>query len=162
MFCTVSVFAQNPFPTLMADIYDASEFPTDPDEVVIPSSPLKYDVLFVGGVDQVTNKNGQTALAKEWQDFTGYVPINGRSDSGYVVVNHERVQADPVNGDGGGMTVFTVYYNQNTQSWEVVNDANGKFRNVDFSEVGGTGANCGGIQTSWGKVFTAEEWGSAF
>lgn len=162
MFCTATLFAQNPFPKLMADIYDANEFPTDPDEVVIPSSPIKYDVLFIGGVDEVTNKNGQKALAKEWQDFTGYVPINGRSDSGYVIVNHERIQADPVNGDGGGMTVFTVYYNQQTSSWEVVDDANGKFRNVDFSEVGGTGANCGGIQTSWGKVFTAEEWGSSF
>lgn len=154
--------AQSVFPTLDVNIYDPAKFAADPSEVVIPASPLKYDVLFVGGVDEVTNKDGKKALAKEWQDFTGYVPINGRSDSGYVIVNHERVQTDAVNGDGGGMTVFTVYYNQNTQSWEVVTDANGKFRNVDFSEVGGTGANCGGIQTSWGKVFTAEEWGSAF
>lgn len=154
--------AQNPFPKLLKNPYNTTDFPTDADEVVVPASPIKYDVLFVGGVDEVTNKNGQKALAKEWQDFTGYVPINGRSDSGYVIVNHERVQADPVNGDGGGMTVFTVHFNQNTQNWEVVDDANGKFRNVDFSEVGGTGANCGGIQTAWGKVFTAEEWGSAF
>jgi secreted PhoX family phosphatase len=154
--------AQNVFPTLDVNIYDKSKFPTDPNTVVIPASPLKYDVLFIGGTDTVTNHNGVKALAKEWQDFTGYVPINGRSDSGYVIVNHEMVTADPVNGDGGGMTVFTAYYNQKTKSWEVKNDAQGKFRNVDFSNVGGTGANCGGIQTNWGKVFTAEEWGDAF
>ena len=163
--CALTAFAaqsQSVFPTLDVNIYDPAKFATDPSEVVIPASPLKYDVLFVGGVDEVTNKDGQKALAKEWQDFTGYVAINGRSDSGYIVVNHERVQTDAVNGDGGGMTVFTAYFNQKTQKWEVTDDSKGKFRNVDFSEVGGTAANCGGIQTSWGKVFTAEEWGDAF
>lgn len=153
---------QNPFPALNVDLYDATKFPKDLDEVLIPASPLKYEVIFTGGVDEVVNHKGETALAKEWQDFTSYVPINGRSDSGYLVVNHERVQRDSINGDGGGMTVFTVYYNQATKKWEVVNDPKGKFRNVDFSEVGGTGANCGGIQTSWGQVWTAEEWGDAF
>ncbi len=80
-----------------------------------------------------------------------------------MVVNHERVNADDVNGDGGGMTVFTAYYNPATDTWEAVQPDGGyKFRNVDFSNVGGTGANCGGIQTSWGQVWTAEEWGSEF
>ena len=158
-----SLFAQeSPFPVLDANFYDPADYATDLPEVLIPASPLKYDVMFTGGVDMVTNANNQTALAKEWQDFTGYVPIAGRSDSGYVIVNHERIEADPINGDGGGMTVFTAYYNQSSESWEVVNDPRGTYRNVDFSAVGGTGANCGGIQTSWGKVFTAEEWGSAF
>ena len=151
---------QAPFPILDVNLYDKTNL--DPSSVLIPASPLEYDVLFTGGVDLVTNKNGVTALAKEWQDFTGFVPIDGRSDSGYVIVNHERLQADPVNGDGGGMTVFTIYLDPVTGKWEVVDDVKGKFRNVDFSGVGGTGANCGGIQTSWGKVFTAEEWGSAF
>jgi uncharacterized protein len=158
-----SAFAQqSPFPVLDENFYDPAQYASDLKEVLIPASPLKYDVIFTGGVDLVTNANNQTALAKEWQDFTGYVPIAGRSDSGYVIVNHERIEADPINGDGGGMTVFTVYYNQNTESWEVVNDPKGTYRNVDFSAVGGTAANCGGIQTSWGQVFTAEEWGSAF
>jgi secreted PhoX family phosphatase len=124
---------------------------------------MKYDVLFVGGVDMVYNKNGQSAIAKEWHDFTGYIPIDGRSDSGYVIVNHERIQADATNGDGGGMTVFTAKYDKSSKKWMAVDPGNGrKFRNVDFSAVGGTGANCGGIQTAWGKIFTAEEWGSAF
>tara|TARA_B110000116_G_scaffold11381_1_gene9271 strand:+ start:655 stop:2460 length:1806 start_codon:yes stop_codon:yes gene_type:complete len=159
---TGAIFAQSPFPVLNENFYNTSDHSTDLVTILIPASPLKYDVLFTGGVDHVHNAAGDSALAKEWQDFTGFVPINGRSDSGYVIVNHERVEADPINGDGGGMTVFNTYYNQITKSWEVANHPQGKYRNVDFSGVGGTGANCGGIQTSWGKVFTAEEWGSAF
>lgn len=159
---TGAIFAQSPFPVLNENFYNTSDNPTDLATILIPASPLKYDVLFTGGVDHVHNAGGDSALAKEWQDFTGFVPINGRSDSGYVIVNHERVEADPINGDGGGMTVFNAYYNQTTKSWEVANHPKGKYRNVDFSGVGGTGANCGGIQTSWGKVFTAEEWGDSF
>lgn len=152
------------FPELNENFYDESKYSTDLDEVIIPASPLKYDVLFVGGTDAVYDaKTNKSAIAKEWQDFTGYVPIDGRSDSGYVIVNHERIQADATLGDGGGMTVMTAYKNPSTDSWQIVRDENGhKYRNVDFSNVGGTGANCGGIQTNWGKVFTAEEWGSAF
>ena len=154
--------AQNPFPPLAKNFYDSTAFPSDLQEVMIPESPMKYDVLFVGGTDMVYNASGQSAPAKEWQDFTGYVPINGRSDSGYVIVNHERMQSDPINGDGGGMTVFIAHRDANGD-WKVVDQGAGvKFRNVDFSNVGGTGANCGGIQSSWGAVFTAEEWGSAF
>ncbi|UTW62393.1 DUF839 domain-containing protein [bacterium SCSIO 12741] len=158
-----AALAQAPFPPLEENFYDSTTHTTDLKEVVVPASPLKYDVLFTGGTDMVFNKNGQSAVAKEWQDFTGYVPIDGRSDSGFVIVNHERLQADAVNGNGGGMTVFTARFNKTSKKWEVVDPGNGqKFRNVDFTAVGGTGANCGGIQTAWGKVFTAEEWGSAF
>lgn len=156
-------FAQSPFPPLEINLYDQTSFPTDLPEVRIPDSPMKYDVLFVGGTDMVYNALGQSAPAKEWHDFTGYSPIDGRSDSGYVIVNHERVQSDPINGDGGGMTVFIAHINKSTGNWEVVDQGGGvKFKNVDFSNVGGTGANCGGIQSAWGNVFTAEEWGSAF
>jgi secreted PhoX family phosphatase len=158
-------YAQNTiFPVLNEDFYDQTQHASDLKEVMIASSPLKYDVLFIGGTDAVYDaKSDQSAIAKEWQDFTGYVPIDNRSDSGYVVVNHERLQANAILGDGGGMTVMTVYLNPSTSSWEVVSDEKGnRFRNVDFTDVGGTAANCGGIQTNWGQVFTAEEWGSAF
>jgi secreted PhoX family phosphatase len=60
-------------------------------------------------------------------------------------------------GDGGGMTVFTVYKNPKTKKWEVVDNEKGKFRNVDFSEVGGTYFNCSGFETGWGTVLTGEE-----
>ncbi len=162
MFLPLAGFAQNPFPELLENFYDPAGNPSEPNEVVLPPSPIKYDVLFTGGVDYVHNKLGDSALAKEWHDFTGYIPIDGRSDSGYVVINHERIQSDPVNGDGGGMTVFTAWYDRQTMAWKVSTDSKGKYRNVYFTPVGGTAANCGGVQTNWGKVFTAEEWEGAF
>ena len=71
-----TAFAQSPFPTLNEDFYNATDHPSDLSTILIPASPLKYDVLFTGGVDYVHNAIGDSALAKEWQDFTGFVPIH--------------------------------------------------------------------------------------
>ncbi len=153
-----------PFPPLDVNMYDSQAYPSDPTEVIIPESPIRYQVLLTGGVDMVYDAHSdQSSASKEWQDFTAFVPIDGRSDSGYVIVNHERMNNDAILGDGGGMTIFTVHQDAETGNWSVVEDENGhKYRNVDFSEVGGTAANCGGIQSPWGQVFTAEEWGIFF
>lgn len=134
---------------------DSSRFTNKP---LLAPYPLRYDILFIGGYDGVTNKMGEVSVAKVDNDFTGYVPIDGRSDSGYVIVNHESIQRNITQGDGGGMTVFTAYRDKNSGKWMVANDEKGKFRAVDFANVGGTFANCGGFQTSWGTVLTAEEW----
>lgn len=64
--------AQNPFPAINENFYDASKHPSDLTEIMIPASPLKYDVLFTGGVDMVSTHDGKSALAKEWHDFTGF------------------------------------------------------------------------------------------
>ena len=126
-------------------------------ELAFTDEELKGDILFIGGYHGVHNHKGELAVAKQDHDFTGYIPINGRSDSGYVIVNHELIISDPILGDGGGMTVFTVYLEPTMKRWVVVDDEKGRYRNVDFSEVGGTLDNCGGFQTSWGTVITAEE-----
>lgn len=128
------------------------------DQFTLVHSELKADILFIGGYHGVHTHDGEFAVAKQNHDFTGYIPIDGRSDSGYVIVNHEMIIKDPILGDGGGMTVFTVYRNPLSDKWSVVDDSRGKFRNVDFSKVGGTLGNCGGFQTQWGTVMTAEEW----
>jgi secreted PhoX family phosphatase len=122
----------------------------------VPSTPVKSKILFRGQVDTVVNKSGQKALSKGDNDFIGFVPINGRSDSGYVIQNHEQVAANTLLGHGGGMSVFTAHFKND--DWVVADHPNGKFRQVDFSGVGGTIANCGGAVTPWGTVTTGEEW----
>lgn len=157
--CWLNAQAQGTFPVLDKDFYNATNFSSDLNTVVLPASPVKYDAIFIGGVHEVYDAtSNKTALAKENQDFTGYIPFEGRSDSGYVIVNHETNSSHDIIGDGGGMTVFTVWHNPTTKKWEVVADNAGhKYRNVYFGNVGATFNNCGGIQTNWGKVFTAEE-----
>lgn len=129
--------------------------------VVVPPSPLKYQNIFVGGVDTVQTAEGPT-LAKQWHDYIGYVSDASGSSLGYAIVNHEMIEANDKVGDGGGMTMFklgkkadgTIEVLEQTLS----DGRKGKFFNVDFKNtVGETGMNCGGI--SWnGRVWTAEEW----
>jgi hypothetical protein len=140
--------------------------------VILPPSPLKLQVLFIGNHDKVqttaTYGNGAgEALAKQWHDFIGFTPdtVAGSSDLGWVSVNHEMVVSNDSIGDGGGMTVFKIARDANTDTLAVVNQTlsdnrTGKFFNVDFANtVGETGMNCGGITSVVdGRIWTAEEW----
>lgn len=138
--------------------------------VVLPQSPLKSQVLFIGGVDsvQTVGSNGQPngfTLAKEWHDFIGFTPdtATGTQDLGWLSVNHEMIWNDDKIGDGGGMTSFKIRRNSNG-SISIVNQTladgrTGKFFNVDFKNtVGETGMNCAGISAPNGRIWTAEEW----
>ena len=123
--------------------------------IIVPPSPLKAKLVFVGGKDTVIGINGQKQLAKQWHDFIGYTPINlqAPNDSAYITINHEMRVKDDILGDGGGMTVFKV---KKTPSGDY--DVDGGYRNVDFTAVGNTLANCGGISARNGRIWTAEEW----
>lgn len=140
-----------------------------PTELVMPPSPLTTQVLFIGGTDLVQttptygNPAGET-VAKEWHDFIGFTPDETGQSLGWVSVNHERISADPMIGDGGGMTAFRVE-RANDGSLEVVDQTledgrSGQFFNVDFvNTTGETGMNCGGISSIVdGRIWTAEEW----
>ncbi len=141
-----------------------------PSEVIVPASPLKTQILFVGGVDEVQtldangSPNGSTP-AKEWHDFIGFTEDESGNDLGWVSVNHEMVLADDKIGDGGGMTVFKVTRDPNNDTLIIVEQSladgrTGSFFNVDFvNTVGETGMNCGGITSVVdGRIWTAEEW----
>jgi secreted PhoX family phosphatase len=121
----------------------------------VPGAPVQSAILFTGSLDTVVTKTGQKALSRPENDFIGYVPINGRSDSGYVIQNHEQNTANAVLGHGGGMSVFTAHRKNNV--WSVADHPGGRFRQVDFTPVGGTLGNCGGAVTPWGTVTTGEE-----
>lgn len=141
----------------------------EPTTIQVPASPLITQYLFIGGhhVVQTTPTYGNaadTALAKQWHDFIGFTPDNNGSDLGWVSVNHEMVVSHDKIGDGGGMTVFKVRRDPATDSLIIVDQTladgrQGQFFAVDFANtVGETGMNCGGITSSDGRIWTAEEW----
>ncbi|MCH2229338.1 MAG: choice-of-anchor I family protein [Crocinitomicaceae bacterium] len=148
------------------------DFNVIPDEVVVPASPIQKQVIFIGGHDvvQTTETYGNPAgeyPAKQWHDFIGFTPdlTPGTPDLGWITINHEMVTSDPNIGDGGGMTVFKIRRNADTDSIEVVEQTladgrTGLYFNVDFANtVGETGMNCGGITSEYdGRIWSAEEW----
>ncbi|MEM6262370.1 MAG: alkaline phosphatase PhoX [Bacteroidota bacterium] len=138
--------------------------------VQLPASPLDMQVLFIGNFDKVQhtaiygNPAGETE-AKQWHDFIGFTPDTTGQSMGWVSVNHERQETNDLIGDGGGMTVFQVARDPDTDSLiildQTLNDGRqGKFFNVDFvNTVGETGMNCGGVISPVdGRIWTAEEW----
>ncbi len=138
--------------------------------MTLPESPLTTQVLFIGGYHKVQtpatygNAPGE-ALAKQWHDFIGFTPDNsGSGDLGWVSVNHEMIVQNDSIGDGGGMTVFKVKRDANTDTLQIVNQTltdgrSGEFFAVDFVHTTGeTGMNCGGISGFNGRIWTAEEW----
>lgn len=154
--------AQIPFPVNVTPDWNSKT-------VIMPKSPLKEQVIFVGGVDEVQttatygNPAG-SAKAKEWNDFIGFIKDTTEGALGWVVVNHEEISSNDNIGDGGGMTSFKIR-RKDGDVLEVMEQTlpdgrKGKFFNVDFvNTVGETGMNCGGISAKHiGRVWTAEEW----
>lgn len=140
----------------------------EPTKMVVPPSPLKTQVVFVGGHDIVEttptygNPQGR-AVAKEWHDFIGFTPDDSGESIGWVTVNHEMIYRDDHIGDGGGMTAFRIERTRDGKIGVVdqtlEDGREGKFFNVDFvNTVGETGMNCGGIIGPNGRIWTAEEW----
>ncbi|NQV51612.1 MAG: DUF839 domain-containing protein [Flavobacteriales bacterium] len=140
------------------------------DEVIVPSSPLILQHLFIGGTHLVeTNPTygnaGGSYPAKEWHDFIGFTPDETGNSLGWVTVNHEMIVQNDHIGDGGGMSAFRVTRDTNNDTLIVMEQTladgrQGKFFAIDFvNTVGETGMNCGGIESSFdGRIWTAEEW----
>ena len=160
----MSGIAQNTFPSQLVDTdWEATE-------IVVPQSPLQTQILFVGGNDMVQTGRNQETPSKQWHDFIGFTPvtqddcIDDPNAIGWASINHERIIANDLIGDGGGMTAFLLGRDPSNDELYIIpqelsDGREGEFFNVDFSAVGETGMNCGGINSNNdGRIWTAEEW----
>ncbi len=161
---SATMTAQSTFPSRLVDVnWEATT-------VVVPPSPFEYQILFVGGDDMVQTAVNEAVPAKQWHDFIGFTPITAEdcvddpNAIGWASINHEMILADDKIGDGGGMTTFLLGRNPSSDALYVIEQElsdgrSGEFFNVDFSAVGETGMNCGGINSNIdGRIWTAEEW----
>lgn len=77
-------------------------------------------------------------------DFTGYVPIAGSSENGFLSINSELTP--------GGVSILDINYDSTTKLWQTTAS-----EAVDFSGVGGTARNCSGTVTPWNTIISCEE-----
>ncbi len=110
-------------------------------DFIIPATHRFQKIIETG--DVLT----QGGTLKDKNDFTGYVPINGSSENGYLAINAEEVQ--------GGVAILDINYNPGTGLWQTT-----RSEAVDFSAVVGTSANCSGTVTPWNTIITCEEYTS--
>ncbi|HTF81534.1 MAG TPA: hypothetical protein VL947_07410, partial [Cytophagales bacterium] len=131
LFETVQISCQSVFPKM----FEVSKLcGTTPTTVSVPVSPIKSQILFVGGIDTVAHtaiparhvnnkvvygEPAGTTLAKEWHDFIGFTPATPIDKAvmqaqghynflGWISCNHEMIWHDNKLGDGGGMTVYAI------------------------------------------------------
>tara|TARA_R110002051_G_scaffold3131_1_gene16780 strand:- start:20648 stop:22897 length:2250 start_codon:yes stop_codon:yes gene_type:complete len=77
-------------------------------------------------------------------DFTGYVPISGSSENGYLSINAET--------NPGGVSILDINYNSTSKLWATTLSAQ-----VDFSSFVRTIYNCSGTVTPWNTIISCEE-----
>lgn len=138
LLCLQNAYAQN-------EVYNFQGMSTisqNPDLQLVSSH--KYQLLFSEGDVYASDS---TEFAKGKNDFSGFVPINGSSLNGYLVVNHEEY----IN---GGASILDVRYNFNSGLWDVNNS---RPLNLNANDLVSTARNCSGTVTSWGTVISCEE-----
>ncbi|MDB5255523.1 MAG: phosphatase [Chitinophagaceae bacterium] len=118
---------------------------------LILSEEFEYYTLFKEG-DSVYTLNGQVSPSKSNHDYIVFLP-GSSSKKASLFVSHECNEKSDILGDGGGGTVFSI--RKKDYEWK----RTGKFEAVDFSSVGGTYDNCGGVYLSKTKrILSAEEY----
>ncbi|UWX54239.1 DUF839 domain-containing protein [Maribacter litopenaei] len=110
-------------------------------DFVIPSSHTFQKIITQG--ETLSDGNQLPGYA----DFTGYVPIGGNSENGYLSINHETVP--------GGNSILDINFNASTKLWSTSYS-----KAVDFTPVAGTIANCSGTVTPWNTIISCEEYTS--
>ncbi len=131
---------------------------TRPDSVIVPLSHFvslspnsQSDSLFIPShfsfqvlAQRGQSLNGTTVFPPNF-DFTGYVPIDGSSENGYLSISSEYFP--------GGVSIIDLSFNNTNKRW-----TSSKGKSVDFSPVLGTIANCSGAVTPWNSIITCEEY----
>jgi len=104
----------------------------------IPDSHIFQKIIEAG--DPLT----EGGVLPENNDFTGYVPINGSSEHGFLSINSEKIP--------GAVSILDVQFESDTGIWETTFS-----KSIDFSEVAGTSRNCSGTVTPWDTIISCEE-----
>mgnify|MGYP000611757944 CR=1 FL=1 len=107
-------------------------------DFVIPSTHIFQRIIEEG--DSLT----QGGILPGNNDFTGYVPISGSSENGYLSINSELVP--------GGVSILDINFNITTRLWETTLS-----QAVNFDDVAGTQYNCSGTVTAWNTIISCEE-----
>lgn len=80
-------------------------------------------------------------------DFTGYIPINGSSEDGYLHINHENA---PI----GSVSNFKIKFNTSTKLWNIQSS---QMIDVNDTDIVKLYKNCSGAITPWGTSLSGEE-----
>jgi PKD repeat protein len=140
------MYIKNPAEVVACDDEHISCFtsiaPTAQTPVMILPEEHRFQMILKEGTPHV----GNTGNVAGMHDFTGYVPANGSSTTGYLAVNHES--------NPGGVTMAEMHFDTTTKLWVIDESKPVDLYNADLVT---TIRNCSGGVTPWGTVITAEE-----
>jgi hypothetical protein len=80
-------------------------------------------------------------------DFTGYIPVNGSSEDGFLNINHE-------NNPNGSVSNFKIKFNTADKLWNIQSS---QPINVNDTDIVKLYKNCSGAITPWGTSLSGEE-----